>query len=87
MVVSSPSGPSGAGVDGARLTNADRYWKKNSTTAVVGAVAHRAGGRASAEARAGRSGEDQAERTGLVTMSRPPQSSSRWEGLRAGRPR
>ena len=69
------------GVEGARLTNADRYWKKNSTTAVVRAVAHRAGSRARAGARAGRSGEDQAERTGLVTISRPPDSSRRWEGL------
>ena len=63
------------------MTNADRYWKKNSTTAVVRAVAHRAGSRAVAGARAGSCAEDQAERTGLVTISRPPLSSSRWEGL------
>jgi hypothetical protein len=63
------------------VTNADRYWKKNSTTAVVRAVAHRAGSRARAGERAGRPGEDQAERTGLVTISSPPLRSSRWEGL------
>ena len=81
MVVSSPAGPSASAMDGARLTKADRYWKKNSTTAVVRAVAHRAGSRVRAGERAGRSGEDQAERTGLVTISRPPASSSRCDGL------
>src|SRR5688572_18662894 len=70
MVVSSPAGPSASAMDGARLTNADRYWKKNSTTAVVRAVAHRAGSRDRAGERAGRSGDDQAERIGLVTISR-----------------
>ena len=81
MVVRSPAGSSVSAMDGARPTNADRYWKKNSTTAVVRAVAHRAGTRDRAGERAGRSGDIQAERTGLVTISRPPLSSSRWEGL------
>jgi hypothetical protein len=80
MVPSTPSGPS-AGDDGASVTNADRYWKKNSSTAVVRVVAHRAGSSLVAGARAGRSGDDQAERTGLVTISSPPTSSSRCEGL------